>query len=562
MSRQMNIDPSNQTFSELMSNNTKYIVPRFQRDYSWEQEQWEDLWNDIQELEGEGAHYMGYIVLQRKVSNEFEVIDGQQRLVTLTLLILAYIHKLQSFIDNGEDVSNNKERLELMQSSFIGVKSLVTLSVDSRLTLNRNNKRYFKNICDSLNPTNPIGISKSNDLLRKAFEFFKSKITLSTGVEVAEHIITFTSALFFTKITVLDGINAYKVFETLNARGVMLSTPDLIKNYIFSIIAQVETITETELDELDEKWSEIIIQLGEKNFTDFVRYLYNSEYSYVAKKDLFKSIRNKYQTPQAASTYLTKLSTNASLYTSLSKPHDEWWVSTDNTYLGAKPYLEAFKLFGIKQPNVILLAAYNKFTPDEFVKTAKYLYMLSIRYNIICNYSSSEQEKKYNIIAKKITRGNYERASHIKNNNEFKDLYPKDDIFKNTFAFYKMPSRRFAKKIRFLLAEIEKSQFGRSVNYLDVTLEHICPYNPSEEWRATFGEGVQDVSDRLGNMVLLNRDELKRDPFNVKQRAYLDSSILLTQKAGIYGEWKLASVNAYQEILADLATKTWKVDYQ
>ena len=561
MSNQMNIEPSNQTFSELMSNSTRYVVPRFQRDYSWEQEQWEDLWNDIQELGEEGSHYMGYIVLQQKEKHQFEIIDGQQRMVTLTLLILAYMSKLQSFIDAGEDTADNQERLDEVSKRHIGVKNLVTLLVDSRLTLNRNNKAYFKNICETLVPANPLKISKSNLYIRKAFDYFVGKIALTTGLDVATHIESFTSSLVFTKIVVQDSINAYKVFETLNARGVMLSTPDLIKNYIFSIIAQTGQVTDPELDELDEKWSEIISQLGEKNFTDFVRYQFNSEHSFVTKKELFKRVREQYNTPQLGSVYLSSLSTDAALYTSLLVPDEEWWNSKDAKYLEVKQFLKAFKLFGLKQPNIILIAAYKKFTPDEFVKTARYLYTLSIRYNVICNYSANEQEKRYNTIAQNISNGTLQRASHVKNSKEFKELYPEDDAFKSTFAFYKMPSRRSSKKIRFLLADIER-KFGRELRYEDVTLEHICPYNPNQEWRDTFGEGINDVSDRLGNMVLLQRDNLGRSSYIEKQKEYLKSPYRLAKKAAEYKEWTLASVNDYQGWLAGEAVKTWKVEYE
>jgi len=561
MSNQMNIEPSNQTFSELMSNSTRYVVPRFQRDYSWEQEQWEDLWNDIQELGEEGSHYMGYIVLQQKEKNQYEIIDGQQRMVSLTLLILAYMSKLQSFIDAGEDIADNQERLDEISKRHIGVKNLVTLGVDSRLTLNRNNKAYFKNICDTLQPANPLKISLSNNYIRKAFEYFEGKIDSTTGLEVATHIESFTSSLVFTKIVVQDSINAYKVFETLNARGVMLSTPDLIKNYIFSIIAQTGAVTDPELDELDEKWSGIISQLGEKNFTDFVRYQFNSEHNFVTKKELFKKVREQYQTPQLASAYLNSLSTDAALYTSLLSPYEVWWKSIDSRYLDVRPSLEAFKLFGLKQPNIILIAAYKKFTAEEFVKTARYLYILSIRYNVICNYSANDQEKRYNTIAQNISNGRLTRASHVKNSQEFKELYPDDDAFKSTFSFYKMPSRRSSKKIRFLLSEIER-KFGREISYEDVDLEHVCPYNPNPEWRTAFGEGVNDVSDRLGNMVLLDKDELGRVSYEEKQRTYIDSNYRLAKKVAEYKEWTLASVNKYQLWLANEAVKTWKVDYQ
>ena len=127
-----------------------------------------------------------------------------------------------------------------------------------------------------------------------------------------------------------------------------------------------------------------------------------------------------------------------------------------------------------------MAAFLNKFPPEEFIKTLKYLYVLSIRYNVICSYSPSEQEKRYNNITIKIAEGDHQRASHIKNSPDFQALYPADEAFRNIFEYYKMPSRRSSKKIRFLLAEIENDS-GHSVKYMDTTLEHVCPYHPDQE---------------------------------------------------------------------------------
>jgi uncharacterized protein with ParB-like and HNH nuclease domain len=559
MSNQIFIEPSNQTFAELMGNSAKYNVPRFQRDYSWEQEHWEDLWNDISELNQEGSHYMGYVVLQQKDKHLYEIIDGQQRFVTLTMIILACMAQLRKIIEKGIDVKNNEERLEEIEKRFIGTKNLITLNVDSRLTLNRNNNSYFKGICANLEPSNPRGITKTNNLLRRAFEFFASKIDFSEGKDIAKFIESYTSSLIFTKIVVQNSLNAYKVFETLNARGVMLSTPDLIKNYLFSVITKNDAVSDADLDDMDERWSMIVTQLGVQNFTDYVRYLYNSQFSHTTKKDLFKSIRDQYSTPEKAGAYLKSLEENASLYSSMLSPFDEWWNSRDNEYAKAIPFLEGLMLFSIQQPLVVLMAAYSKFTAQEFVMLAKYLFVLSIRYNIICNFSPNEQEKKYNKMAVKISNREYKRASHVKNGNEFKDIYPKDEVFSNAFKFYKMPSRRSSKKIRYLLSQIE-IQNGREIDYNKAVLEHVCPYNPDEEWQKSFGEGINDVCDRLGNMVLLDNDELKRLSFSEKQKEYISSGNKLATEVAKYQEWNLVSVNKYQEWLASQALKTWRID--
>lgn len=94
----VNFNTSNQTLRQLLGNGLTYRVPRFQRDYSWTQDEWEDLWQDIQETMrpgGELAHYMGYLVLQSQDNRSFDVIDGQQRLTTLSLLALAVLKCLQ-----------------------------------------------------------------------------------------------------------------------------------------------------------------------------------------------------------------------------------------------------------------------------------------------------------------------------------------------------------------------------------------------------------------------------------------------------------------------------------
>jgi len=122
-----------------------------------------------------------------------------------------------------------------------------------------------------------------------------------------------------------------------------------------------------------------------------------------------------------------------------------------------------------------------------------------------------------------------------------------------------MPSRRSSKEIRFLLTEIENS-FGRELNYLDTSLEHVCPYNPDQAWHEEFGEGTNDIVDRLGNMILLEKDDLGRTDFNNKKQTYLQTSFRLAKKVAEADSWDLTTLNHYQSWLADQAVKTWRVD--
>ena len=547
--------PVNQTFGELLSHGVKYIIPRFQRDYAWDQEQWEDLWEDIKTLKD--SHYMGYIVLQKKGGHEFEVIDGQQRLTTLTLIILAIMRKLQDLIKHGVAEQANKERLDVFTNRFIGLKNAVTLIVENKLSLNRNNHRHFRKISSNLKIVKELRLSNTNLLLNNAFDFFVKKIKSKDGSELARFAEKLADQLFFTKIITQDNIDAYKIFETFNARGVQLSTSDLLKNHIFAAITNHDDVTDGQLDQFDEDWAVIIAQLGEYNFSNFISCHYNIQKKTVSQRLLFKSIKEIVKSPASASEYLKSLGNYAPVYAALLMPHDVWWHSYEHA-TKITHYLEGLKLFQIKQPFPVLMVAWERFTNQEFVLALKYLYILSVRYNIICRFSPGEQEKVYNKIAVKIFNGEFTCGSHIKNSEEFKQLYPDDNAFKNAFAFYKLPGRGYFKKIRFLLSEIENN-FGRKLNYLDTNLEHVCPYNPNQSWYEEFGEGIHDIIDRLGNMVLLEKNDLKRADFSTKKQAYLMTSLKLANQVSKYDTWDLAALNHYQAWLAEQAAKTWKV---
>ncbi|MGH8581488.1 MAG: DUF262 domain-containing protein [Gammaproteobacteria bacterium] len=110
----LNFNTSNQTLRQIFGNGLTYQVPRFQRDYSWEQDQWDDLWQDAQEVlisSGDPAHYMGYLVLQTRDNRSFDIIDGQQRLTTLSLLVLGVLKHLDELSQAGVDSDDNRRRM-------------------------------------------------------------------------------------------------------------------------------------------------------------------------------------------------------------------------------------------------------------------------------------------------------------------------------------------------------------------------------------------------------------------------------------------------------------------
>lgn len=559
------MEPSNQTVQELMSNGVKYQIPRFQRDYTWKQEQWEDLWSDIETLPTEKYHYLGYIVLQRQSQHDYLVIDGQQRLITLSLVVLAAMTQIEKLIQKNREADNNTERQHEIRRRFIGAKNPISLNVDNKLSLNRNNNNHFRKICSTLKIPNSLRVTNTNKLINQSFDFFLQKSMGNSGEKIAEFVEQMTSGMVFTKIVVHDNLNAYKVFETLNARGVHLSTPDLLKNHLFSVITSENEISEHELNDLDERWSDVVTQLSDTDFPNFLRYHHNFQEKLSTKKNLFISIKQLTHSPQKAYKYLTSLDTYAPLYVSLGNPHanESWWIERDKLYQNAIPYLQTLHLFQIKQAFTILMVAFFAFSPKEFVTLCRYMMILSIRYNIICHLSPAIQEQKYNQIAIQIHRKECKRASHVKNSTLFKALYPDDDTFLHAFKFHKMPSRKTPKKIRFILAAIE-GNLGTSISEDKTSLEHICPYQPNDVWMSTFGSEALDVKDRLGNMLLLpivtNKD-IGRETFEMKKEIYATSGFKLAEKVACYDDWNKQSVNDFQDWMAQQATLIWKIAY-
>ena len=142
-----NFRTENNTYRKLIGNGLTYKIPHFQRDYSWTDTEWDDLWQDILGTiteDGEPAHYMGYLVLQSDDEKTFDVIDGQQRLTTLTLIAIGVLKNLQDLINNKENSEQNQKRMDQIRQTYIGYLDPVTLVSRSKLTLNRNNNHYFQ----------------------------------------------------------------------------------------------------------------------------------------------------------------------------------------------------------------------------------------------------------------------------------------------------------------------------------------------------------------------------------------------------------------------------------
>lgn len=231
--------------------------------------------------------------------------------------------------------------------------------------------------------------------------------------------------LFFTVITVTDELNAYKVFETLNARGVRLSATDLLKNYLFSVLDRGGE-TDHELRNLEDRWEDIVGRLQSENFPDFLRVHWNSRHSFARQADLFKTIRQKVADREAVFQLLRGMEQDLDTYLALSSPEASDWSQDDKQLAGV------LRTFRVRQPFPLLLASRRLFDAADFTGLLRAVMVISLRYNVIGAYSTAEQERTYNAVAERIARGELTQLGSTLL--AMRGIYVEDNAFRTAFA--------------------------------------------------------------------------------------------------------------------------------
>ena len=564
-----NFNTKNDTYRKLMGNGLTYRIPRFQRDYSWTEEEWEDLWMDILGTirpGGEPAHYMGYLVLQSENDKVFDVIDGQQRLTTMNLIVLAVLKNIQRLVVEKKDPENNQRRLDQIRQTYIGYLDPVTLVSRSKLTLNRNNDTYFQTYIVPLGHLPVRGFRASEHSLRKAFEWFEKRVADYSvkaggdhGVALAQFVETMSDKLFFTVITVTDELNAYKVFETLNARGVRLSATDLLKNHLFSVLPK-NGRHEHEMKSLENRWEAMVGRLGSESFPDFLRAHWNSRFTFVRQTELFKTIRGKITTRDAVFDLIRQMEEDVDAYMALTQPEASQWTPAQ------KEYAAELRMFSVRQPFPFLMAARRVFPDAAFETLLRASAIISFRYNVIGSQPTNEQERVYNAVAEKLSSKQLTEAGAVLG--AMSSIYPGDDAFRAAFAEKSLRTTQSRNKrvVRYILCALEKKLTGTALDFDadNFNLEHILPENSEAGWEVFSDDEVEAMVYRLGNLTLLHKGankDLGNSPYATKKPVYAASTFGITKKiAEDNADWTPERLAARQNGMANQATSIWRIE--
>lgn len=586
MATQRLLETRNTTFGELLGNGRRYKVPAFQRDYAWQPENWEDLWQDLLVAHKEGLpHFMGAIVTQT-LENEpvtfqgdvvtFEgnvvtfgglsvIIDGQQRLVTLSILAIAVIERIQKLSEEGIETEANQGRQEILRRTYLGDRDPSSLRYSSKLSLNENDDGFYQNNLVNLRRPRFIrSFTKSEQLLWQAFEYFSHQLTsepkLSQSGALLANFLNETVAkrLLFIQISVEEANNAYVLFETLNSRGVELGAVDLLKNYIFSLLQGPDDLNAARYE-----WQRIVRTVGMKNLPAFLYCVLSMVDSGIRhNRQLFKAIRQRVTNAEQAFALLTQLSDYSNFYVALSNANDDLWKQYAQRKQVSE-WIRLFNLFETPQFRPVLLAASERFNDGKFTTLLKTLAMLAFRY-IVSGLNSNELENRCSILATEIYQGTVKSPKAAFD--QLSSLYVEDHKFKQDFSFLVIANHRKNGLLKYILRQLERESSGKDVTEDSFSIEHILPQNPDGSWEEGFtGQNTTTLIYRLGNLTLLEpnlNSALGRANYTDKRATFAQSAYTITTSIQAE-EWTANAIVSRQEKMAEQAVKIWQLnDYR
>lgn len=447
---------------------------------------------------------------------------------------------------------------------YIGQKDPSSLLYSSKLFLNENNDGFYQQRLLSFRaPVNYTKLIDSDKLLWDAYQYFTKQVAeLFKNETQGEKIAAFLTKtvgenLKFIQITVVDEQNAYTVFETLNSRGVELTATDLLKNYLFSLVAK----SANDLQAVKHQWKKIIDAIGLKDFPVFLRYYLNARAPLVTKNQLFKNIKDIVRTDQQVLDLLDHLESYAYTYNALFKPEDELWQNDKSL----KEDVASLTLFKVTLCHPLLMVAFEKFEFAEFKKLLHGIMVISFRYNVIGKLQTNDMEKAYNKTANKVFAGAIGNANQAMD--DLKDLYIPDDVFRDYFELKSFNTTNSQQKTiaRYILYKLEAQMpNGIKTGYQidDGTIEHILPENMDAHWSSLFSEEEHlRMVYMLGNMTLLepklNNRQAGQKSFADKKTVYQNSRYALSREIGGTA-WSVQLIKHRQAALAKTAAGVWK----
>ncbi len=577
---------------QLLSENF-FIVPYNQRPYTWEEDRWEELWGDLKEIRRDRLqdsrdpykiyHFLGPMFFI-KTDDKLEIFDGQQRLVTITLMLQVIWDLLDEINQAGRYTAESVSAMTLIRPKIVvedeeGIKNKIEVGSDGK-------KAYDRLLKTNLTPSDKLASQRvlwntdPEKQLVKCYKFFLNQFTsfflesmniqfnaqnmLSKALSEAE----FVSYLKKMSHYILEGFHVltsdvpdksigYEMFETLNQRGEKLLTIDLFKNLLFTKFQRVVGD-----DTINSFWNEFKSVGEEKDLGYFLRHYWISKYDFVRDKKLFIAIKNYFEGLEPDRNTFDELKDTLlyeiRIYFALLEHQDSLWQNNHDIseILGELNYL------GFKQQLPLFLSAYIHLFQneiDKFKELIKTYLIFSVRRNIFMRKSPSEFEEEHSQWARQI-RQDPSKIDEIINElrDEIRRAYPINSQIGRGLELKDKHAKYILWKINDSITPTSLMKCFRN----DPTLEHVIPKSPETWWNTLLSQKNmrhEDFINRLGNLTLLSNEEnndLGNIIYPTKKQKYLEAQLPLNIKTfedlDDFGE---EEIKKREEILSDLISE-------
>ena len=546
--------------------NAEFIIPIYQRNYDWKEEHCKQLLNDILEVSrmdvSERSHFIGSIVYitdsllsdQKKMV----IIDGQQRITTLTLMLIALYHFLL-------EIGNADLASEIFEYYIINKRS----AEDSKIKLkaSEDNKQDLECLIDN----QPIPHDYSRVKLN--YFFFRNEINDFNWQQVLDGF----KKLYFVEISLERGKdNPQKIFESLNSTGLDLSQGDLIRNYV---LMGLEPEVQSKL--YRRYWEKIEINTNSENqsyISNFIRDFLTLKSGVIPKKDKVYVIFKKYyifNSPAELEELLSELLRYSEIYKLFLNPK----IITDKEVRKSIFYLNYIEV-NVAYPFLLqIFDDYNKgiISKDIFENILKFIASYITR-RFVLDLPTNALNKVFMTLYKQVDKQIYLESlyryiltrpgkSRMPSDSEIRTYLPAKDLYRSN-----------SKMRKYIFENLENFNNNEKVNIIgeeQITIEHIFPQEPEESWKRELKEkDFIDFKEKylhtIGNLTLSGYNgKLSNKSFKEKrdmnksggEQGYKYSRLWINRGLGNLEEWNIENYMNRSEILTNRFISIWKLPH-
>lgn len=535
---------SETTFQPIIEGTKQYVVPLFQRPYSWNKKEWDVLWDDLVwlcENNEPKSHFIGSIVTMPTIAvpqgvTKYLLIDGQQRLTTIFVLLV--------LLRDLSKKSGEGNLAEEIQHTML-VNPFKKDDDFFKLLPTQVDRDSFKALIqeETLNEQSP---------LMQCYQYFERKIRQGK-VDVSSLNKVITGRLSAVGIVLDLDDNPHLVFESLNAKGRTLTQSDLIRNYFFM------RIHVNDQEKLHAKYWTPMQDALEDSLTEFIRHYLMRNGAFVKQGDVYFTLKDRIGQGNAIDA-LKDLSLFAGYYKKFLYPDLEQNRDVQKA-------LARLSRMEITTAYPFLLNCYHDFavgqiSPDDFLQVLRLLENYLVR-RFVCNIPTSQLNKIFPLLYGQALKNSSVLVDGVRTVLQTRG-YPKDSEFSARLQDAKLyGAGERATKTKFILETLELAHAHKEViEFEALTIEHVMPQTLTEWWKEHLGDDWQADHElylnTLGNLTLTGyNSELSNLPYLMKRDQLINSHLELNKYFKARPAWRRGNIEERSRTLAELSVTLW-----